>query len=156
MPPIESSTPDVIDQPIAMSHQYTFDNLDFLWDIFMWIGWLIPLVLFVFYAYCQYLLSKKLNVENSWMAFIPLLNIYNLFQIAQVSLWWIVWLFIPLVNIVVGIVLAIKINHGISTRTGHGVGWTIWLIFLNFIMFPITAFTYNPPVTDTTPVNPVV
>jgi hypothetical protein len=139
-------------QAVTMTHQYSLDdllgNFDFIWMIFGWFWFLFPLFLYAFYAYCQYSLSKKLNIENSWFAFVPILNVINIFQIAQVSLWWIVGLFIPIVNVIIVIILAIKVNHGISVRTGHGWWWTVGLIFFSFIMFPITALTYTPPLTQ--------
>ncbi len=109
------------------------------------------LAIYVFFAYCQYTLSKKLNIQYSWMAFVPVLNIFNLVKIAGLSYWWILGLFIPFWNIYA----IIKILHGISINTWHGGGWTVWLFFLYFIFFPITALIYVP-VTTNNPNIPVV
>jgi len=35
---------------------------------------LIPII--IFYMFCQFILAKKLNNENPWMAFVPILNLY--------------------------------------------------------------------------------
>jgi Family of unknown function (DUF5684) len=51
------------------------------------------------------------------MAWIPVLNVFNLVKIAGLSYWWILGLLVPLWNIYV----VIKIYHGISKGTGHGV-----------------------------------
>lgn len=99
----------------------------------------------IFLLYCQYVLSKKMNIPNSWLAFIPVVNLYNLTQIAGLSFWWIIGLFIPLWNIYA----TIKIYHGVSKRTNHGGWWTVGLIFFYWIMLPITAFTYRPVVQNT-------
>ena len=81
-----------------------------------------------------------MNIEYSWMAFIPFLSAFNLTTIAGLSYWWVLGMFIPLWNIYA----FIKVYHGISKNTGHGAWWTVGLIFLSFIMLPITAFTYQP------------
>jgi hypothetical protein len=81
-----------------------------------------------------------MNIQYSWMAWIPVLSVFNLTKIAGLSYWWILGLFIPLWNIYA----IIKIMHGISKNTWHGGGWTVWLFFLYFIFFPITALTYVP------------
>lgn len=100
---------------------------------------LFYLFLYVFFSYVQYLLSKKLDVQYSWLAWVPLLSIFNLVKIAGLSYWWILGLFIPLWNIYA----TIKIYGGISKRTGHGGWWTAWLFFLNPIFLPVTAFHYE-------------
>lgn len=101
---------------------------------------LFQIVIYLVYSYFQYKLSKKLDVKYSWMAWIPVLGIFNLTKIAGLSYWWILGLFVPLWNIYA----IIKIMHGISKNTWHGAGWTVGLIFLYFIFFPITAITYVP------------
>lgn len=120
---------------IGMTHGTSFADAMNLWAL----PAIISIAFFVFYGYCQYTLSKKMNIGYSWMAFIPVLGIFNLVQIAGLSFWWILWLFIPLWNIYV----CIKIYHNISLRTGHTGWWTLGLIFLYWIMFPITAFIYK-------------
>ena len=71
------------------------------------------IALYVFFAYSQYTLSKKMNIQYSWMAWLPILGIFNLVKIAGLSSWWILGMFIPLWNIYA----IIKIFHGISKNT---------------------------------------
>jgi hypothetical protein len=54
-----------------------------------------------------------MNIQYSWMAWIPVLSVFNLTKIAGLSYWWILGLFIPLWNIYA----FIKIMHGISKNT---------------------------------------
>jgi hypothetical protein len=37
----------------------------------------------------------------------------------------------------------IKINHGVSTRTGHGKWWTVGLMFAGWLFWPVTALHYE-------------
>jgi len=51
------------------------------------------LIIGVFYIYMAYTLMKiaqKTNTENAWFAWIPILNIILMLQIAKKPLWWIV------------------------------------------------------------------
>jgi len=38
----------------------------------------IQLALYLFFAYCQFVLAKKMAIANAWMSFIPVLNLYIL------------------------------------------------------------------------------
>ena len=136
-----------------MTHGTTLSDIfhgvdgSYLFGSFTWILLILffLLIVYFFYSYCQYILSKKLGIEDSWMAWIPFLWAFNLVKIAGKSYWW-----VPLVLLwymffyIPGFILSILILHGISTRTGHGAGWTVGLLFLYAIFFPLTAFTYQP------------
>ena len=81
-----------------------------------------------------------MNIQYSWMAFVPVLNVFNLVKIAGLSYWWILGMLIPIWNIYA----IIKVYHGISKNTGHGAWWTVGLMFSTFIFLPVTAFHYLP------------
>jgi hypothetical protein len=55
-------------------------------------------------------------------------------KIAKVDNWWLI--FIPLANIYIAVVVI----NGISKAFGKDVGFTIGLIFLGFIFWPILGF----------------
>ncbi len=82
--------------------------------------------------------------QPGWPALIPIYNYYILLKIVGRPGWWL-WLFlIPLVNIVILIVML----NDLSKSFGHGVGFTIGLIFLSLIFAYILAFgssTYRGP-----------
>lgn len=100
----------------------------------------IPFISFAILAISQYILSKKLSIENAWMAFIPILNLVNLIKISGGKWYEIFIVFIPLVNIYWWIRY---LWHSISKRTWHGIAWTLGLIFLTIIFLPLTAFWYK-------------
>ena len=76
---------------------------------------------------------------------IPIWNIIELVRISGKPLWWVVLiLLIPIVNII----LLIMVLHGISKAFGKDAGFTVGMVFLPFIFFPILAFgkaTYSAP-----------
>ena len=82
--------------------------------------------------------------KPGWAAIIPIYNYIVLLQIAGKPVWWIFLFLIPLANIVVIILM----YAGISRNFGKGTGFTLGLIFLGIIFFPILAWgsaQYQPP-----------
>jgi cytochrome bd-type quinol oxidase subunit 2 len=66
----------------------------------------------VFYVYISLALStiaKKTNTENPWMAWIPIVNIILMLNIAKKPMWWILLCLIPVVSIVIMILVWMEI-----------------------------------------------
>ena len=85
--------------------------------------------------------------EPGWMSLIPFLNSYKLFKIAWGNGWLFLLCFIPIVNIVVGIMVSIKLARAFGKGTGFAVG----LILLPSIFYIILGFSdavYYGPVRD--------
>ncbi len=74
--------------------------------------------------------------KAGWLSIIPIVNFFVMLDIAGKPWWWVIGLFIPIVNFVVVILLW----HGISTNFGKGAGFTLGLIFLSPIFLLILAF----------------
>ena len=74
--------------------------------------------------------------QPGWAALIPIYNFYVMLKIAGKPEWWLILLFIPLVNFVVGIMMLV----GLASNFGKGVGFVVGLIFLPFVFYPILAF----------------
>jgi hypothetical protein len=58
------------------------------------------LVFYVYHALALQAIARKTNTENAWFAWIPILNIILMLNVAKKPLWWILLFLIPLVNIV--------------------------------------------------------
>ena len=85
--------------------------------------------------------------QPGWASIIPIYNGIVLLQIAGKPVWWILLYFIPFVNIVIACI----VMHNISKNFGHDIGFTLGLIFLGGIFFPILAWgdsQYQPPVPE--------
>jgi hypothetical protein len=63
------------------------------------------IAIYVYIALALQTIAKKTGTENAWWAWIPILNIILILNVAKKPIWWIVLLIIPLVNIVVGIIV---------------------------------------------------
>ncbi len=74
--------------------------------------------------------------KPGWACLVPLYNVWILLQIADRPTWWILLLFIPLVNLIVAIIVSISI----ANRFGKGTGFGLGLMFLGFIFYPILGF----------------
>ncbi len=71
-----------------------------------------------------------------WASIVPIYNAYIMLKIAGKPGWWLLLLFIPLVNIVIGIIVAIDLAKAFGKGAGFGIG----LAFLGFIFYPILGF----------------
>ena len=74
--------------------------------------------------------------QPGWAAIVPIYNVVVMLRIVGRPLWWIVLFFIPLVNLVIGIILHIDLAKSFGKSAGFGVG----LALLGFIFFPILGF----------------
>ena len=74
--------------------------------------------------------------KPGWAAIVPIYNYIIMLEIIHKPLWWIFLFLIPFVNIIFGFILA----YHIAKVFGKGFGFTIGLIFLPFIFYPILGF----------------
>lgn len=78
---------------------------------------------------------EKAN-QPGWGVLIPFYNMVLLLRVAGKPIWWLILMFVPLVNFVIAILMA----AGIARNFGKGVGFTVGLIFLPYIFYPILGF----------------
>lgn len=62
--------------------------------MFFWIG------MYVVCAIALMTIAQKTNTPNGWMAWIPILNIVLMVQIAGIEMWWVLLCFIPCLNLI--------------------------------------------------------
>ena len=74
--------------------------------------------------------------KPGWAAIIPIYNIIVLLEIVNKPLWWIILLIIPFVNII----FAIIIVHRLSRSFGQGAGFTVLLLLVGIVGYPLLAF----------------
>ena len=74
--------------------------------------------------------------QPGWAAIVPIYNIIVLCKIIGKPTWWTVLIFIPIVNYVILIMMI----HGLSKSFGKGAGYTVGLVFLGIIFYPMLAF----------------
>ena len=82
--------------------------------------------------------------KPGWACIIPIYNIIVLLEIVGKPWWWLLLLLIPLVNVV----FLIWMTNLLSKSFGKSEGFTIGLILLPFIFYPILGLgeaKYNGP-----------
>jgi len=66
---------------------------------------LIGVITYVVFCVPLYVMGQKTDSQHSWFAFVPILNIALLLEIAGKDLWWILLFFVPCVNVVVAVIV---------------------------------------------------
>ena len=96
------------------------------------------IVIWVIVALPTYFVFKKAgsNGDPAWGAFVPIYGFYVLLKVVGRPGWWLLLLLIPLVNYVI----IIMVYNDLSKSFGHGVGFTLGLIFLSWIFLAILAW----------------
>jgi len=74
--------------------------------------------------------------QPGWAAIVPIYNIIVLLKIVGRPVWWILLLFIPLVNIIIAVIVYVDLAKSFGKSTGFGIG----LLLLGIIFFPILGF----------------
>jgi Family of unknown function (DUF5684) len=103
--------------------QATAAGVAFLGAFFM-VFLVIGLALYIYIALALSTIAKKTKTENAWLAWIPIVNIILMLNIAKKPVWWIVLFLIPLVNIVI----AILVWMAIAEARGKPSWWGILMI----------------------------
>jgi hypothetical protein len=106
-------------------------------------GFIFQLAILAFFLWVFWKIFEKAG-KPGWAAIIPIYNVIVLLEIVGRPVWWILLLFIPVVNIVVGFLLALDLSRSF----GHELAFALGLFFLGFIFYPILAFggdTYRGP-----------
>lgn len=85
--------------------------------------------------------------EPGWASIVPFYNTYVLFRIAGLNPWLFLLLLIPVVNLVIAIVVAIKLGAAF----GKGGGWSFFLLVIfsviGFLILGFGSATYRKPAT---------
>ena len=98
-------------------------------------GFIIQLAIIAFFLAVFWKIFEKAG-KPGWAAIIPIYNVIVLLEIVGRPIWWIILLFVPIVNIVIGFMLALDLSRSF----GHDLAFALGLFFLGFIFYPILAF----------------
>jgi len=75
--------------------------------------------------------------KKGWASIVPIYNVIVLLEIVKKPTWWLILLLIPYVNII----FAIWVTNLLSKRFNKGEGFTIGLLFLPFIFYPLLGMS---------------
>jgi hypothetical protein len=66
---------------------------------------IFAVAVYVYIALALQTIAQKTHTENPWLAWIPIVNLVLLLNIAKKPIWWFLLFFLPLVNIVIGVIV---------------------------------------------------
>lgn len=92
-------------------------------------------LLFIFKTVYNWYLFKKMG-RKGWEGIIPIYNTIIELQVLNIPLWMIIFVFIPGANIAVSVIIAMNI----AKKFNKDILFTIGLIFLPIVFYPILAF----------------
>ena len=98
--------------------------------------YLIYIALIAFYIACMWKIFVKAG-KPGWAAIIPFYNILIELEITGLPWWFLLLVFVPIVNVVIMIMIIFNLAKVFGKSTIFGFG----LLFLTFIFIPILAFS---------------
>jgi hypothetical protein len=103
------------------------------------IFWLILLATYAYFAFSIQIIANKTGTPNGWMAWVPILNAVLLCNIGDKPIWWVLLMFIPLVNFVITVMLWMAVSE--ARQKSPWLGILMILPFLNLIIPGYLAFS---------------
>lgn len=98
----------------------------------------LGLATYLLVAFSLYTIANKQGANNSWFAFVPILNVLLIIDIAGKEIWWIVLFLIPCVNLVAAIIVMLAFAEKIGKPSWMGI--LACLPCLSLIAWPMMAF----------------
>ena len=99
----------------------------------------LVLAFYIYAAICLSTIARKLSVAEAWWAWVPLLNALLIFKLSGKPLWWLLGLFVPILNIVVAVLVWMEIAKRRGKSPVHGI--LILLPGIGLISLGILAFS---------------
>lgn len=96
----------------------------------------------IFMTVAQWMVYSKAG-QPGWAVLIPIYNIIVYMKIINKPWWWMFGILlgiIPFVGAILVLVYAVYVTHLLSTAFGKGAGFTVGLILLPIVFYPILAF----------------
>lgn len=95
----------------------------------VWLGFI------VFFIAAMWKVFEKAE-QPGWTAIVPIYNLYIMTKIGGKPGWWVIMFFLPIVNLI----FLIWLYNMISKSFGKAEGFTVGLVILGFIFWPVLGF----------------
>ena len=76
---------------------------------------------YVYFALAIQTIAKKTGTQNAWLAWIPIVNVFLMLDIAKKPMWWFLLFLVPLVNLV----MIVIVWMGVATARKKPEWWGI-------------------------------
>ncbi len=117
---------------------------------------LVVLAIAVFMVVCLWKIFVKAG-KPGWAAIVPIYNVIVLLEIVGRPAWWVLLFFlsvIPIVGWIGSLVVSVIVMNDLSKSFGKDVGFTVLLVLLPVVGYPMLAFgksEYKGPVVTAAP-----
>lgn len=89
---------------------------------------LVMIAFYIYFSLALMVIANKTGTPNSWFAWVPILNLILMIQIARKPIWWILLFLIPIVNIVILVILWMAIAEARNKPSWWGILMIVPLI----------------------------
>jgi len=95
--------------------------------------------IYIYFALAFSTIARKTHTPNTWYAWVPILNMVLLLNVAKKPVWWIFLFFVPFVNLVILVLTWM----GVAQARGRPDWWGVFIIapIANFILPGILAWS---------------
>jgi hypothetical protein len=80
--------------------------------------------IYVYTSLAYYTIATKLGYENSWMAWVPFVNLWMMVELAEKEAWWFILFFVPIAQLVA----LVLVTMAIAERLGKPNWWGILML----------------------------
>jgi hypothetical protein len=102
-------------------------------------GFVLAIAVYAYFSLCLYVLARKTETDNAWWAFVPLLNLVLLLEIADRPVWWFFLCFVPILNLLIAGLVWTGVAE-VRCKPSW-VGWLMLLPGLNLFVLGYLAFS---------------
>lgn len=95
----------------------------------------LPLAIMIIILAAGWTVFRKAD-KPGWAIIVPIYNVIVMLDVVNRPIWWILLMFIPVVNAIIGILITVDL----AKSFGKDIGFAIGLILLPIIFLPILAF----------------
>jgi len=103
---------------------------------------------YIWTAVCLQRIAQKAQAERSWLAWVPVGNLFLMCRLASTSPWWVLLCLIPYVGFLFSIILACRVPRALGITGGSRFLMIVPLV--NLLYLGYLAFRQEPSLT----VNP--
>jgi hypothetical protein len=97
------------------------------------------LIAYGYFAFTIQTIANKTGTEGAWRAWVPILNVLLLCEIGGKPGWWVILMFIPIINIVMTVLIWMAVSD--ARQKSPFLGVLMLIPFLNLIVPGYLAFS---------------
>ena len=107
-------------------------------------NYIISILVYVYVVVCLYSIAEKLGrTEYGIMLFVPIMNLYFIVKIADLSAWWMILFFIPVVNYLLLAFCFMRITAFLGKSPWLGLAMVVPIV--NLVLLGYLAFFDHEP-----------